>query len=44
MSRVFAGIHYRFDSAVGLQIAREVTRLALLRDQAGRLLDLRRVG
>jgi hypothetical protein len=40
ISRVFGGIHYRFDSDAGLQIAREVTRLALESDRRNRLLDL----
>jgi hypothetical protein len=42
ISRVFGGIHYRFDADVGLQIARGVTRLALEYDQQDRLLDLLR--
>jgi membrane-associated phospholipid phosphatase len=42
ISRVFGGIHYRFDSDVGLQIAREVTRLALESDRRNRMLDLLR--
>jgi hypothetical protein len=42
ISRVFGGIHYRFDSDVGLQIARSVTRLALDYDQRDRMLDLLR--
>lgn len=40
ISRVFGGIHYRFDSDVGLQIARAVTTLALESDRQGALLDL----
>jgi hypothetical protein len=40
ISRVFGGVHYRFDSDVGLQIARDVTRLALESDRRNRLLDL----
>jgi len=44
MSRVFGGIHYRFDSDAGLQIARKVTRLALRSDYRGALLKLLEVG
>jgi hypothetical protein len=40
VSRVLGGIHYRFDSDVGLQIARDVTRLALDMDRGERLLGL----
>ena len=40
ISRVFGGIHYRFDSDAGLQIARDVGRLALESDARGRLLEL----
>jgi hypothetical protein len=42
ISRVLGGIHYRFDSDVGLKIARDVTRLALESDRRNRLLDLLR--
>jgi hypothetical protein len=42
ISRVFGGIHYRFDSDVGLEIARRVTRLALAQDRSDRMLDLLR--
>ena len=42
ISRVFGGIHYRFDADVGLQIARNVTRLALKSDRRGRMLELLR--
>lgn len=42
ISRVFGGIHYRFDADAGLQIAREVTRLALKADRRDRMLDLLR--
>ncbi|HEU5042195.1 MAG TPA: vanadium-dependent haloperoxidase [Gemmatimonadales bacterium] len=42
VSRVLGGIHYRFDSDVGLQIARDVTRLALDMDRGERLLGLLR--
>jgi hypothetical protein len=31
-SRLYAGIHYRFDKDAGLRIARRVTALALRRD------------
>jgi hypothetical protein len=34
-SRIFAGIHYRFDKNAGLHIARQVARLALHRDVDG---------
>lgn len=40
ISRVFGGIHYRFDSDAGLEIARKVARLALQADGRGRLLEL----
>jgi hypothetical protein len=40
ISRVFGGIHYRFDSDAGLEIARKVTRLALESDQRNRMLEL----
>ena len=43
LSRLFGGIHYRFDSDAGLEIARKVTRLALQADRQGRLLDLLKV-
>ena len=42
ISRVFGGIHYRFDSDVGLQIARDITRLARESDRRNRLLELLR--
>jgi hypothetical protein len=42
ISRVFGGIHYRFDSDAGLKIARDVTRLAIESDRRGRLLELLR--
>lgn len=44
ISRVFGGIHYRFDSDAGLEIARKVVRLALQADRRGRLLELLRPG
>jgi PAP2 superfamily len=44
ISRVFGGIHYRFDSDVGLEIARKVTWLALRLDRYGRLRDLLSIG
>ncbi len=44
ISRVFGGIHYRFDSDVGFDIARRVTRLALRADRRGWLLDLLTTG
>jgi membrane-associated phospholipid phosphatase len=31
MSRVYAGIHYRFDSTAGLELGRDVARLAVER-------------
>lgn len=40
ISRVFGGIHYRFDGDVGLQIGRSVTELALGADRQGRLREL----
>jgi PAP2 superfamily len=40
ISRVYGGIHYRFDSDVGLELARKISRLALDSDAAGRLLGL----
>jgi hypothetical protein len=40
ISRIFGGIHYRFDADVGLQIARAVSDLALGADD--RLIDLLR--
>lgn len=40
ISRVFGGIHYRFDSDVGLEMARRVTRLALSSDRRNGMLDL----
>jgi hypothetical protein len=40
MSRVLGGIHFRFDSDVGLGIARSVTDLALESDKGNRLLQL----
>ena len=40
ISRVFGGIHYRFDSDMGLEIARDVTRLAFESDRRNRLLEL----
>ena len=42
ISRVYGGIHYRFDSDVGLELARKISRLALDSDAAGRLLGLLR--
>jgi hypothetical protein len=42
ISRVFGGIHYRFDADVGLEIARNVTRLALAYDAQDRMLALLR--
>lgn len=38
MSRLYAGIHYRFDKDAGLEIARRVVARALAVDQAGGLL------
>ena len=40
ISRLFGGIHYRFDSDVGLEIARKVSRLALEADRRGELLGI----
>jgi hypothetical protein len=42
LSRVFGGIHDRFDSDVGLEIARKITRLALESDRRNQMLDLLR--
>jgi hypothetical protein len=42
ISRVFGGIHYRFDSDAGLQIARDVSGFALGSDWRSRMLDLLR--
>ncbi|MGH7718382.1 MAG: vanadium-dependent haloperoxidase [Gemmatimonadaceae bacterium] len=42
VSRIYGGIHYRFDATAGLGIAREVTRLALNVDRRGGLLALAR--
>lgn len=44
ISRVYGGIHYRFDSDAGLEIARKVTRLALRLDRGRWLLNLLSVG
>jgi hypothetical protein len=35
-SRLYAGIHYRFDKNAGLGIARQVAALALARDVDGK--------
>jgi hypothetical protein len=40
ISRVFGGIHYRFDSDAGLEIARKITGLALEADRRNQVLDL----
>jgi membrane-associated phospholipid phosphatase len=40
ISRLYGGIHYRFDSDAGLAIARGVSQLALKSDRERRLLDL----
>ena len=37
MSRLYGGIHYRFDNDVGLQLGRVVARHAIQRENAGRL-------
>jgi len=37
MSRLYAGVHYRFDNDVGLELGRHVARYALAEDSAGRL-------
>ncbi len=44
ISRVFGGIHVRFDSDAGLEIARKVSRLALQAERRGRLLGLLTIG
>jgi membrane-associated phospholipid phosphatase len=43
MSRLYAGIHYRFDSEVGLRVGRAVGALAVAQEQArgGRAFALR---
>lgn len=40
VSRIFGGIHYRFDADAGLQIARAVSGLALDSDRGNGLLEL----
>lgn len=40
VSRVYGGIHYRFDGDAGLEIARKVSVLALEKDRRGHLLSL----
>jgi membrane-associated phospholipid phosphatase len=42
MSRVYGGIHYRFDSDAGLEIARRVAELAIFLDQRNQLVRLMR--
>ena len=42
ISRVFGGIHYRFDGDAGLSMAREISRLALDADRSGGMLQLLR--
>jgi len=37
MSRLYAGVHYRFDNDVGLELGRRVARYAIAEDSAGRL-------
>ncbi|HWB42662.1 MAG TPA: vanadium-dependent haloperoxidase [Gemmatimonadales bacterium] len=44
ISRVFGGIHYRFDSDVGLDIARKVTRHVLRLDRRNRLVEFLTIG
>ena len=40
MSRVYGGLHYRFDSDAGLEIARRVAELAIFLDQRNQLVRL----
>lgn len=40
LSRLYGGIHYRFDTEAGLEIARQVATLAVSSDRRGRLLQL----
>jgi hypothetical protein len=35
LSRVYGGIHYRFDMTAGLELARQITALALSKDVHG---------
>ena len=45
MSRIYGGIHYRFDSEVGLRIGRAIAALAIARENArGRVAFTNRVG
>ena len=45
MSRLYGGIHYRFDSDVGLRMGRAVATLAIARENArGRVAFTNRVG
>jgi hypothetical protein len=37
MSRLYAGVHYRFDNDVGVELGRRVARYAIAEDSAGRL-------
>jgi membrane-associated phospholipid phosphatase len=38
MSRLYAGVHYRFDNDVGLELGRQVARVVIAEDSAGRLM------
>jgi len=38
MSRLYAGVHYRFDNDVGLELGRQVARFVVAEDSAGRLI------
>jgi hypothetical protein len=45
MSRLYAGIHYRFDSEVGLRMGRAIAALAVARENArGAVAFTNRVG
>lgn len=37
MSRLYAGVHFRFDNDVGLALGREVARYVIAEDSAGRV-------
>jgi len=38
LSRLYAGVHYRFDNDVGLELGRAVARYVIAEDSAGRLM------
>jgi hypothetical protein len=37
VSRLYAGVHYRFDNDVGLDLGRRIARYAIQMDEAGTL-------